>query len=117
MIVGDAFGADRMDYLLRDSYHAGVAYGRFDHYRLVDTLRILPSAPSDAKLGGAEPSLGVEEGGIHSAEALMLARYFMFSQLYLHPVRRIYDIHLKDFLKLWLKGKFFPIDTKRHLRL
>ena len=30
IIVGDAFGADRMDYLLRDSHHMGVAYGRFD---------------------------------------------------------------------------------------
>ena len=35
MIVGDAFGADRMDYLLRDSYHAGVPYGTFDHERLI----------------------------------------------------------------------------------
>jgi len=34
IITGDAFGADRMDYLLRDSHHTGVAYGRFDHYRL-----------------------------------------------------------------------------------
>jgi HD superfamily phosphohydrolase len=40
MIIGDAFGADRMDYLLRDSLHAGVGYGRFDHFRLLDTLRI-----------------------------------------------------------------------------
>ena len=40
IIVGDAFGVDRMDYLLRDSLHTGVAYGRFDHYRLIDTLRI-----------------------------------------------------------------------------
>ena len=28
IIVGDVFGADRIDYLLRDSYHAGVSYGR-----------------------------------------------------------------------------------------
>ena len=34
IIVGDFFGADRMDYLLRDSLHAGVQYGRFDHERL-----------------------------------------------------------------------------------
>jgi uncharacterized protein len=38
IIVGDVFGADRIDYLLRDSYHAGVSYGKFDHYRLIDTF-------------------------------------------------------------------------------
>lgn len=101
IIVSDTFGADRMDYLLRDSYYAGVAYGKFDHYRLIDTLRIL--TPN----GQEEPSLGVEEGGLHSAEALLLARYFMFTQLYLHPIRRIYDIFLKDFLKMYIKK--FPI--------
>ncbi len=90
IIVGDAFGVDRMDYLLRDSYHAGVVYGRFDHYRLIDTLRILPSE----HIGSKEPVLGVDHGGLRSAEALLLARFFMFSQVYFHPVRRIYDIHL-----------------------
>lgn len=47
IIVGDAFGADRMDYLLRDSHHMGVAYGKFDHHRLIDTLRILPKSEED----------------------------------------------------------------------
>ena len=105
IITGDAFGVDRMDYLLRDSHHAGVAYGRFDYSRLLDTLRILPSPDSK------EPSLGVEVGGIQSAEALLLARYFMYSQVYFHPVRRMYDRHLTDFLKEWLPhGKFLPSD-------
>ena len=106
IIVGDAFGADRMDYLLRDSHHAGVAYGRFDHYRLVDTLRILPPAAA-READDSEPALGLESGGIQSAEALMLARYFMYSQVYFHAVRRIYDIHLMDFLKEWLDGGVF----------
>ncbi len=88
---------DRVDYLLRDSHHAGVAYGKFDHYRLIDTLRILPPAQSNENEGFQEPALGVEEGGIQSAEALMLARYFMYSQVYFHPVRRIYDIHTEGF--------------------
>lgn len=110
LIVGDAFGSDRMDYLLRDSHHLGVAYGRFDYHRLIDTLRILRQPPSDESGAVAEVALGVEEGGLRSAEALLLARYFMFSQVYLHPIRRIYDIHLADFLKLWLPGSIFSTD-------
>ena len=113
IIVGDAFGVDRMDYLLRDSHHAGVAYGRFDHYRLIDTLRILTIDDQ----GSREPVLGVEEGGLQSAEALMLARYFMYSQVYFHPVRRIYDIHLKDFLKEWLVDGAFSTDLDKHLAM
>ncbi|MDP2673540.1 MAG: HD domain-containing protein [Dehalococcoidia bacterium] len=113
IIVGNAFGVDRMDYLLRDSHHAGVAYGRFDHFRLIDTMRILPMpVPDDAS---PEPQLGVEEGGLHSAEALSLARYFMFTQVYFHHIRRIYDIHLQDFLKEWLPLGQFPIDAVGHL--
>jgi len=49
IITGDVFGADRMDYLLRDSLHTGVAYGRFDHHRLIDT-------PADtARAAGGRP--------------------------------------------------------------
>lgn len=107
IISSDNFGADRMDYLLRDSLHLGVAYGRFDHYRLIDSLRILPSSID----GSEEPVLGIEQGGIQSAEAMLLARYFMFSQVYFHHVRRIYDIHLRDFLAAWLPNGKFPMDV------
>jgi HD superfamily phosphohydrolase len=119
IIVGDAFGVDRMDYLLRDSHHIGVAYGRFDQYRLIDTLRILPKVDrvSEDEPGSQEPSLGIEEGGLHSAEALLLARYFMFSQVYCHHVRRIYDIHLKDFLKSWLPEGLFTTSVEDLLQI
>lgn len=110
IITSDVFGADRIDYLLRDSYHAGVAYGKFDHHRLIDTLRILP----DPRQGSA-PKLGVDEGGLHSAEALLLARYYMFTQLYFHDTRRIYDIHLQDFLSEWLEGGTFNTSVDEHL--
>lgn len=113
IIGGDVFGADRIDYLLRDSYHAGVAYGRFDHYRLVDTLRILPKEYE----GTEEPALGIEEGGVQSAESLLWARYLMYTQLYFHPVRRIYDIHLKEFLQAWLPNGPYPTAIEEHLRL
>ncbi len=106
IIIGDSFGVDRMDYLLRDSHHSGVAYGKFDHHRLIDTLKILPKTETEED--SSEPCLGIDEGGIHCAEALLLARYFMFTQLYFHDVRRIYDIHLKDFLKKWLSDGYYP---------
>ncbi len=119
IIVGDAFGVDRMDYLLRDSHHVGVAYGRFDQYRLIDTLRILPKVDrtSEEEPGSQEPALGIEEGGLHSAEALLLARYFMFTQVYCHHVRRIYDIHLKDFLKSWLPDGMFSTSIEDLLQI
>ncbi|MDY0383190.1 HD domain-containing protein [Trichlorobacter sp.] len=128
IITGDSFGVDRIDYLLRDSYHAGVAYGKFDHYRLIDTLRILPKKSESAQLLDVEQRsdftdcetvtlLGIDEGGIHSAEALLLARYFMYTQLYFHHVRRIYDIHLKEFLKAWLPEGGFPVTVENHLEI
>lgn len=113
IIIGDAFGADRMDYLLRDSYHAGVSYGTFDHNRLINTLRILPTTYEQSD----EPALGLEAGGLESSEGLMVARHFMYKQVYLHPVRRVYDIHLKDFLSSWLPGGRFSTALGRHLKI
>lgn len=113
IVVGDVFGADRMDYLLRDAHHAGVAYGKFDHLRLIKTLRILPRQEGEDEeedLRVAEPNIGIERGGLQAAESLLWARYLMFSQVYLHPVRRIYDIHLKEFMLALLGGDLFPSD-------
>jgi HD superfamily phosphohydrolase len=123
IIAGDVFGADRIDYLLRDSLHAGVAYGRFDHNRLIDTLRVMPRPPQErgneeaAEIREGEPALGCERGGLESAEALQLARYFMFAQVYFHSTRLIYDIHLKDFLAAWLPEGKFATDVDKHLTL
>jgi hypothetical protein len=111
IIVGDSFGVDRMDYLLRDSLHAGVVYGKFDQYRLIDTLRILP----ESEEGPIAPVLGIEAGGLESAEGLLLARYFMYSQVYFHPVRRAYDFHLKDFMTAMFGDKGLPTEVSSFL--
>ena len=112
IITSDVLGVDRMDYLLRDSHHTGVAYGRFDHYRLIDTIRLLPASQNSD-----EPALGVELGGLHSAEALLLARYYMFMQVYHHQVRMAYDFHLKQFLQEWLPGGHMSTKTNEHQKL
>lgn len=57
MITGQ-LDADRADYLLRDSHHIGVEYGKYDLNRLLVTLTV-------AYDENGEPVLGVEEGGWH----------------------------------------------------
>ena len=125
MITSDVFGADRIDYLLRDSLHAGVAYGRFDYHRLVQSMRILPDV-RDPKVEGPitaeeaqRSTLGVVRGGLESAEAALVARYFMYSQVYLHDTRLIFDIHLRDFMVAWLKdrGGVFPTEPEEFLEI
>ncbi|MCB5228804.1 MAG: hypothetical protein GX122_05395 [Candidatus Cloacimonetes bacterium] len=80
--------------------HIGVAYGKFDHYRLIDCIRLCEYAPDETS--DKAYMLGLEEGGLNSAEALMLARYYMFNQVYFHRLRRIYDYHLRKFFLKWI---------------
>lgn len=111
ILTSNTFGADRIDYLLRDSWHAGVPFGRFDTNSLVSGLRVMIDPAND------EISIGLHISGIHAAEALLLARYFMYKQVYLHDVRRVYDNHLKAFLQAWLDGGKFSGDWQSMLRL
>ncbi len=114
IIVGDAFGVDRMDYLLRDALNCGLAYGKFDHLRLVNTLRIL--LDSSGTDGEQAPVLGLEYGGLHASESLMMARYFLYSRVYFHPVRRIYDRHLANFMLSRPEfAKKFPVKVEEFL--
>lgn len=101
-VIDGQLDADRMDYLIRDSIHAGVDYGKFDWRRLVNSVTLVP--------GGKDRGLrlGVEEGGFHAAEGLVLARYFMFTQVYFHRTRVAYNIHLKNALSELLPGGLFP---------
>src|SRR5713226_820339 len=98
-LISGQFDADRMDYLIRDSLHCGVGYGNFDYLRLLETLRV-----KESREGGLELSL--DRGGIHTLEAMILARYWMFTQVYYHKTRRIYDIYLSRYLKAWYKNQY-----------
>lgn len=117
IITGSSFGVDRIDYLMRDSYHSGVAYGSLDYLRLTDCLRILPFPGEGQELEEAPLHLGVTEGGIYSAEALVMARHWMFSQVYFHRVRMLYDEYLCRFMLAWLGPGGYPKDNAGHLAL
>lgn len=92
-LVSGQLDADRADYLLRDSHHIGVAYGHYDLDRLTATL----TAAIDPET--QSPVLAIEEGGEHAAEALIIARYMMFTQVYFQHTRRAYDHHSVQAIK------------------
>ncbi|WP_146455995.1 HD domain-containing protein [Rubripirellula tenax] len=70
---------DKLDYLQRDSLHAGVPYGRnFDAGRLIASLCIHPQT-------GA---LAVGDKGRTAAEMMVFSRYIMFSEVYWHHTVR-----------------------------
>jgi len=92
MLTGDFFGADRIDYLLRDSRCTGLAYGFFDYHQLIEMLRIV------SEKGSA--TLGIEENGIESCEALLLARHYMHKRLYQYASVKSYSFHLARFMGL-----------------
>jgi HD superfamily phosphohydrolase len=108
LLTGD-FGADRIDYLMRDSYHLGVEYGKFDIHRLLNTLFI---RYNEEKSG---PELYIEDGGIHTIEAFILARYFMFTDVYFHKMRRILDNHLTEFICSCLENGRYPLDIFKYI--
>ncbi len=108
-LIDGQMDADRIDYLQRDSLHAGVDYGKFDWRRLVNSVEVVPRPERRA------PGLGVSEGGYHAAEGLVLARYFMFTQVYFHKTRMAYDHHLQEALKSILPGGYFPAPVGKDL--
>lgn len=91
IIAGDFFGADRIDYLLRDAKSTGLSYGLFDYNQLIEMLALIP------KEGGGF-LLGVEENGLESCEALLLARHFMQRRLYQYASSKAYSFHLSRFM-------------------
>ena len=109
-LIDGQMDADRMDYLLRDSFHAGVQYGKYDLNRVVNTVRAIPGTR------GRAPRLGISEGGWHAAEGLVLARYFMFTQVYFHKTRVAYDVHLRGALEELLPNRQFPSPDGEHLK-
>ncbi len=71
-IICGAVGSDRIDYLVRDSYYTGTAYG------MIETDRI------KGKMAISGGHLGIKESGLQVAESILIARYYMFISAYTH---------------------------------
>jgi hypothetical protein len=78
-LLSGPIDVDKMDYLARDSLHAGVPYGRnFDQPRLLANLC----------LNERGDGLAIADKGRTAAELMVFARYVMFSEVYWHHAVR-----------------------------
>jgi len=71
-LVSSQLDMDRLDYLKRDSFYSGVTEGNINSERLISMLNVV------------DEHLVVEEKGIYAVEKFLMARRFMYWQVYLH---------------------------------
>lgn len=76
IVHGPPFCADILDFLIRDSRHAGVIYGNVDLERLIAYMDVFGNR------------LCVEDKAFHAYENTILARYFMYKTVYFHRSSR-----------------------------
>jgi HD superfamily phosphohydrolase len=88
-LVSGELDADRMDYLLRDSFYTGVNYGRFDLDWLVQNL-------SPAQKEG-RVYLALSREAAFAFEDFLLSRYHMFVSVYYHHTPVAFDHMLRRY--------------------
>lgn len=82
-LVSSQLDVDRMDYLSRDAYFTGAAYGHIDYFRILRSMLI------------KDNQVMVRASGVHSIESYLMSRYHMYFQVYYHPVARSYECILE----------------------
>ncbi|MBM80770.1 MAG: metal-dependent phosphohydrolase [Planctomycetaceae bacterium] len=113
-ILSGPIDIDKMDYLERDSLHAGVPYGRnFDKNRLIQSLVV----------NEAGDGLAITVKGKTAAELMVFARYVMFSEVYWHHAvrsatcmfaRGFYELHQQlDLVSLFQSTESETIEVLR----
>ncbi len=99
LLSGDV-DADRMDYLIRDSYHTGVAYGLIDYSRLLHSITLIE---------GDKPQIAIHYKSIVAVESLLIARYQMYPTVYMHQTSRIGETMLKHSVIYGINDGLFSV--------
>ena len=86
-IISGQLDADRMDYVLRDGYHAGVPNARFDAERILQKVRL----DTDGLLFDASAQQAIE--------GYLIGRYHLYLQLYLHPTVRAAEAMMRTIIR------------------
>lgn len=107
-VVSSSFDADRLDYLRRDRMMTGSGAGAIDFDWLLDNLRVA-EVPTDFGEDTEETSgetiqaFAFEEKALQAAESFILARFHLYSQVYLHRTTRGIEQMLTEFLLAFSK--------------
>ena len=91
IIPSDYFGADRIDYLLRDTHATGLSQ-RFDSDQLIDKLSLIRG-------DSAALDIAIMQSGLESIEGLLVCRYFVHRSLYYHEGVRTFSMHLANVMR------------------
>ncbi|MAP54863.1 HD domain-containing protein [Altibacter sp.] len=86
-LISGQLDMDRLDYLRRDSFYTGVQEGTVNSQRLITMLNV------------HKDTLVVEEKGVYSVEKFIIARRFMYWQVYLHKTGIVAEQLLMNLLK------------------
>ncbi len=81
-IIQSAVDVDKLDFVVRDTYHTGAEYGYVDIFRLIHMLDVLSE------------NLAVDVGALSALESFVLARLESFRSIYFHRVGRAAQIML-----------------------
>ena len=108
-LLHSSLDADRLDYLLRDSYQTGVKYGLVDLQYLIRLLMVVDIESSDG-IADHSPNnkvLVCNKKGQHVIEHFLMSRYFHYSQVVFHKTNVAFEGMIKGlYVKLLQKKKF-----------
>lgn len=105
-LVSSELDADRMDYLRRDSLHAGVSYGQFDFDWLVGSLT--------SHVRGGKCYLALQHRALYAFEDFLISRYHMFLMVYFHYKSVVYDEMLRQYLESPENTYSLPADIEKY---
>ena len=108
-LISGEVDADRMDYLLRDSYYCGVAYGQYDIDWLITSMGV---AQREEEL-----VFTISENGVRAFEDLLLARYHMVDQVYFHKTKAGFTHYLEQAIETKEIELTIPTDPHEYVAL
>ncbi len=103
-IISSEIDIDKMDYLIRDSYYAGVAYGVIDLERIIYGVKMV------------DGEIFIKRGSIEAVESLLISRNLMYQTVYRHHTKRIVESMFRHAIDSLIKkgivnyGEFIRMD-------